>query len=95
MMTLQVYEARDLYFPQKTPTKRLRNSSLMLSMRKKKKNHEAEIISAVNNQDVVNNLAHYLIRKELLVNRMSDFDDTAETYIGWKVTFKHIVDEMK
>ncbi|KAH3738273.1 hypothetical protein DPMN_044904 [Dreissena polymorpha] len=83
--------------PSENPNKQVAKFVIDANNEKKKKKRimTSERISEVNNQDVVNNLVHYLIRKELLVNRMSVIDDTAETYNGWKVTFKHIFDEIK
>ncbi|KAH3788270.1 hypothetical protein DPMN_166405 [Dreissena polymorpha] len=70
-------------FPSENPNKKVAQFVIDANNEKKEeKNHEEERISEVNNQDVINNMAQYLIRKELLVNRMSVFDDTAETYNG-------------
>lgn len=44
---------------------------------------------------VVGDLAQYLIRKDLLVSRLSAFDDICDNYNSWKTTFRQVMLEMK
>ncbi len=40
-------------------------------------------------------LSQYFLRKELLLSRLTQFDDKAQSYAIWRVSFKSIMDELK
>ena len=43
---------------------------------------------------VVDEINKYLLRKELLLTRLIQFDDTPETYMSWKSSFRQVCQEL-
>ncbi|CAG2256000.1 unnamed protein product [Mytilus edulis] len=48
----------------------------------------------VKQEDVNNNFAMFLMKKDLLSSRIHKFDDCPENYVSWKDTFKRVVHEI-
>ncbi|VDI26079.1 Hypothetical predicted protein [Mytilus galloprovincialis] len=53
-----------------------------------------QIIKHVKQEDVNNNFAMFLMKKDLLSSRIHKFDDCPENYVSWKDTFKCVVHEI-
>ena len=45
-------------------------------------------------QNVVSDFTRYLLKKDLLLNRFSRFDDRPESYLTWKVSFRTVMEEL-
>ena len=45
--------------------------------------------------NVMSEMTLFLMRKQLLPERFSNFDDTPESYNAWKSTFRNIISELK
>ena len=48
----------------------------------------------VPNSDYCSALSSHLLKKDLLLTRLTNFDDRAETYLTWKCTFKSVMSEL-
>ncbi|XP_050419539.1 uncharacterized protein LOC126832715 [Patella vulgata] len=46
-------------------------------------------------QDPTSDITRFLLRKDLLFSRLSNFNDRPETYIAWKSSFLNIMDELQ
>lgn len=46
-------------------------------------------------QLMLSDMTLFLMRKQLLPERFSNFDDTPESYTAWKSSFKNIIGELK
>lgn len=45
-------------------------------------------------QNVVSDFTRYLLKKDVLLTRLSGFDDRPESYLTWKVSFRTVMEEL-
>nr|XP_034318941.1 uncharacterized protein LOC105335138 [Crassostrea gigas] len=57
-------------------------------------NPNSQLHSTVQDDSVLGGLVQFLLKKDLLLTRFSKFNDSPETFIVWKTSFKSIVNEL-
>nr|XP_034305596.1 uncharacterized protein LOC117682359 [Crassostrea gigas] len=57
-------------------------------------NPNSQLHSTVQDNSVLGGLVQFLLKKDLLLTRFSKFNDSPETFIVWKTSFKSIVNEL-
>lgn len=56
-------------------------------------NPHSQLHSTVQDDSVLGGLVQFLLKKDFLLTRLSKFNDSPETFIVWKTSFKSIVNE--
>ena len=45
--------------------------------------------------DILKDMTKYLLKKDLILTRLTNFNDSPDTYQSWKASFKHVVREIE
>lgn len=57
-------------------------------------NPNAPSYNPANTQSLSSDFTKFVPKKDLLLTRLTNFDDKPETYASWKNSFKNIMDEL-